>query len=70
MTAAFIRDTLFRPFASSKPRGFGLGAFQARELVRAAGGELAVESVLGDGTIMRITLPRMHTPSLQPAAES
>ncbi len=62
MNAAFVRDTLFRPFASSKPGGFGLGAFQARELVRAAGGELTVESIPGKGTTMRISLPRVGVP--------
>jgi putative PEP-CTERM system histidine kinase len=64
MNAAFVRDTLFRPFASSKPGGFGLGAFQARELVRAAGGELAVQSVPGRGTTMRVTLPCIQLPNM------
>jgi putative PEP-CTERM system histidine kinase len=70
MNAAFVRDTLFRPFASSKPGGFGLGAFQARELVRAAGGELAVESVPGKGTTMRITLPRIRMPTTHSTSNS
>lgn len=70
MNAAFVRDTLFRPFASSKPGGFGLGAFQARELVRAAGGELAVESVPGEGTTIRVTLPRVDFPPAHAAAEA
>lgn len=69
MNAAFVRDILFRPFASSKPGGFGLGAFQARELVRAAGGELAVESIPGGGTTMRITLPRLRMPAMQSVSE-
>ena len=70
MNGAFVRDILFRPFASSKPGGFGLGAFQARELVRAAGGELAVESIPGKGTTMRITLPRVWMPVTQPISDS
>ena len=57
MTAAFIRDELFRPFASTKPGGFGLGAFEARQLVAAMGGELTVASREGEGTCFRILLP-------------
>ncbi|WP_375392367.1 XrtA/PEP-CTERM system histidine kinase PrsK [uncultured Sphingomonas sp.] len=57
MSAACIRDQLFRPFASSKPGGFGIGAFEARQLVGAMGGTLAVESREGEGTRFRITLP-------------
>ena len=61
MDAAFIRDSLFRPFTTSKPLGSGIGAFQARELVREAGGELQVTSVPGQGTTMRILLPLLET---------
>ncbi len=61
MDAAFIRDSLFRPFTTSKPLGSGIGAFQARELVREAGGELQVASVPGQGTTMRIVVPLLET---------
>jgi len=61
MDAAFIRDSLFRPFTTSKPLGSGIGAFQARELVREAGGELQVISVPGQGTTMRIVVPLFET---------
>lgn len=57
MPEEFVREALFRPFASTKPAGFGLGAFQARALLGEAGGELAVSSVPGRGTTMRIRLP-------------
>ena len=42
---------------SSKPGGFGIGAFEARELVRAMGGRLEVESREGLGTRFQIRLP-------------
>ena len=42
MTPEFIRDDLFQPFASTKSGGHGIGAFQARELLRDAGGDLLV----------------------------
>jgi putative PEP-CTERM system histidine kinase len=54
---AYIRDELFRPFRSTKNGGLGIGAYQTRELLRMAGGELDVISRLGAGTTMRITLP-------------
>ena len=45
MTPEFIRDHLFQPFASTKSGGHGIGAFQARELLREAGGDLLVLNV-------------------------
>ncbi|MGP7796662.1 XrtA/PEP-CTERM system histidine kinase PrsK [Sphingomonas sp. CLY1604] len=57
MSAAFVRDQLFRPFASSKPDGFGIGAYEARALATAMGGTLDVTSREGEGTRFRLTLP-------------
>ena len=57
MSPEFIRTRLFKPFHSSKQGGFGIGAFEARELVRAMGGRLDVESREGIGTRFQITLP-------------
>lgn len=60
MTQDFIRDRLFRPLDTSKPGGTGIGAWQARELLRQAGGDLAVDSQPGAGTTMRIVLPAIR----------
>jgi putative PEP-CTERM system histidine kinase len=57
MDDAFIREELFQPFRSTKAAGYGIGAFQTRELVRMAGGDLEVISEKGFGTTMRIILP-------------
>ncbi|MBV8505448.1 MAG: PEP-CTERM system histidine kinase PrsK [Alphaproteobacteria bacterium] len=57
MDDAFVRDELFLPFRSTKSGGYGIGAFQTRELIRMAGGDLEVISEKGFGTTMRITLP-------------
>ena len=57
MTPDFVRDELFRPFRTSKREGSGIGAFQARELLREAGGDLIVLSRPGEGTTMRLLLP-------------
>jgi putative PEP-CTERM system histidine kinase len=57
MTEEFLRDRLFRPFATSKRRGLGLGLYQCRSIVRAHGGEITVESRPGEGSTFRILLP-------------
>jgi putative PEP-CTERM system histidine kinase len=56
MAPGFIRDRLWKPFVSSKPDGFGLGAFEARQLAEAMGGTIAVESREGAGTRFRVRL--------------
>jgi signal transduction histidine kinase len=61
MSADFIANQLFQPFRSTKSEGYGIGAYQARELIRAAHGDLLVLSETGQGTIMRIVLPVEHT---------
>jgi putative PEP-CTERM system histidine kinase len=59
MDAKFVRDRLFRPFSSTKgSHGMGVGAFQAREFVKGAGGDVQVKSAVGAGTSFRIRLPR------------
>jgi signal transduction histidine kinase len=68
MDAAFVRDELFQPFRSTKSGGYGIGAFQTRELIRTAGGDLEVISEKGVGTIMRILLPLVT--EREPAASS
>jgi putative PEP-CTERM system histidine kinase len=57
MSPEFVRDRLFRPFDTSKPGGSGIGAWQARDLARRSGGDLAVISRVGEGTTMRLLLP-------------
>jgi signal transduction histidine kinase len=57
MDEAFVRNELFRPFRSTKSGGYGIGAYQTRELIRMTGGELEVISRPGAGTTMRIVLP-------------
>jgi len=63
MNAAFIRERLFRPFDSTKgSQGMGIGAFQTREFVRMAGGDVRVESDVGKGTRFLISLPLASAP--------
>ncbi|MBA3676673.1 MAG: PEP-CTERM system histidine kinase PrsK [Sphingosinicella sp.] len=57
MSDEFIRGSLFQPFASTKPNGFGVGAFEARTLVAAMGGRIHVASRQGEGSRFTIYLP-------------
>lgn len=68
MSATFVRDELFRPFRSTKTGGFGIGAFEAREIVRAHGGRLEVESRPGEGSCFTIVLPLAERQSTSVAA--
>ncbi|RPI34325.1 MAG: GAF domain-containing protein [Chloroflexota bacterium] len=45
------------PEYSAKARGTGLGLFICRQIIRAHGGDITVESSLGEGTIFHIFLP-------------
>jgi putative PEP-CTERM system histidine kinase len=57
MSPEFVRTGLFKPFVSSKSGGFGIGAFEARELIKAMGGRVSVESREGLGTRFAVALP-------------
>jgi putative PEP-CTERM system histidine kinase len=58
MTEEFIRRRLFKPFETTKgSAGMGVGAYQAREIVRGLGGDLVVASEPGRGTRVTILLP-------------
>ncbi|APR52438.1 PEP-CTERM system histidine kinase PrsK [Sphingomonas koreensis] len=56
MSPAFIRDKLFKPFVSSKPGGFGIGAFEAQKLAAEMGGRIEVKSSEGKGSRFRVVL--------------
>jgi signal transduction histidine kinase len=56
MSPAFVREKLFKPFVSSKPGGFGLGAFEAQKLATEMGGRIEVESAEGAGTRFSVVL--------------
>ncbi len=62
MSPEFVRDVLFRPLGTAgKPTGSGIGAWQARELAREAGGDLEALTSPGAGTTMRLSLPLAPT---------
>ncbi len=57
MTQQFIKNSLFRPFRSTKKKGLGIGMFQSKTIVEAHHGKIHVESELGIGTTFRVMLP-------------
>jgi signal transduction histidine kinase len=57
MSRTFIETRLFRPFATTKKTGIGLGLYTCREVIKASAGTIEVNSVEGAGTTFRVVLP-------------
>jgi two-component system sensor histidine kinase HydH len=53
---------VFDPFFSTKPEGTGLGLAIARRIAAAHGGELSIESTVGQGTQVNVVLPLATRP--------
>ncbi|MDJ0977443.1 MAG: PEP-CTERM system histidine kinase PrsK [Erythrobacter sp.] len=75
MSPDFVSTSLYKPFVSSKQGGFGIGAFEAREMIKAMGGRLQVESREGVGTRFTVLLPlpeaaRLFSPKADSKTES
>jgi putative PEP-CTERM system histidine kinase len=61
MSAEFIRDSLFTPFHSTKPGGWGLGLYQVKTIIERHGGMISVTSTPGHGTTFIVRLPLQDT---------
>ncbi len=58
MSREFIRDRLFSPFDTTKgDSGMGVGVYQAREYISKIGGQIEVNSEVGEGTVFKLYLP-------------
>ena len=57
MTLEFQSKRLFHPFATTKRGGLGLGLYTCREVIRAHGGTIEVESRPDAGATFRVVLP-------------
>ena len=58
-----IKDQLFEPFQSTKPHGSGLVLFATKHILEMHRGSLKVESEVGLGTTVTITLPIHQSPA-------
>jgi signal transduction histidine kinase len=63
-------EQIFEPLYTTKPGGTGLGLYIVQEIVRAHEGRITVESVVGQGTMFTLALPRTPSTALAPGAES
>jgi len=61
MSAAFVREHLFKPFQTTKASGMGIGAYESQQYVRELGGSLTVQSEVGSGSCFDIRLPIAET---------
>lgn len=50
-------EKIFQPYYTTKEAGIGLGLAITERIIKEHGGELQVESVLGSGTTITVTLP-------------
>jgi signal transduction histidine kinase len=55
-----VVNHIFDPFFTTKPSGTGLGLSICHELVAAHGGDIHVESEVGRGTSVSVTIPAVH----------
>lgn len=55
-----VRERVFEPFFTTKAQGAGtgLGLPMVRAMARAAGGDVTIDSIVGEGTTIHLWLPR------------
>ncbi|MDX8404467.1 MAG: ATP-binding protein [Mariprofundaceae bacterium] len=66
ITPAFLKQRLFRLFATSKKSGLGIGLYLSKRIIEAHGGTISAESSgEGKGSTFIITLPLWHNQETQ-----
>ena len=59
---SFLREQIFRPFHTTKEQGLGIGLYQCKSIVDAAGGTINVSSTPNAGTLVQVTVPAHALP--------
>ena len=57
MSPEFVRDKLFKPFATTKAAGMGIGVYESSQYLAGIGGKMALDTAPGAGTRVRVLLP-------------
>lgn len=58
MDSKFIAERLFKPFDTTKGNaGMGIGVYEARDYILKNSGQIAVDSIPGEGSVFTIKLP-------------
>ncbi len=61
MSQNFIDNGLFTPFITTKGNaGMGVGAYDAKSFIESLGGSLIVKSKEGDGSLFKLTIPKIQ----------
>jgi putative PEP-CTERM system histidine kinase len=61
MSPEFVSSVLFKPFASTKAQGMGIGAYESRQYIHEIGGSMTIDSEVGRGTKVTVRLPLLET---------
>lgn len=61
-------EKVFQPFFTTKAKGTGLGLSVCREIVNLHGGTITIDSELGRGTNITVSLPKKRTHTISPEA--
>jgi len=69
MTPEFVRDRLFKPFETTKSAGMGIGVYESMQYVSSIGGEISIDSKVGEGTTVEVRLPSSDVNSAAPEIE-
>lgn len=63
MDDGFIRERLFKPFDTTKGNaGMGIGMYESRDFAQQLGGDIHVQSAVGKGSTISISIPAGAAP--------